>query len=79
MYWCALVKRYVLQLQGESRDTEKTTRRGLLPRDPDDTVGHCIVLWTKETRLDLKQSASFLPAFSQDSNTSYSETLTRLV
>lgn len=59
MYWSVLVKRYLLQLQGDKRDTAKTTRCGLLPRDPDDTVGHHIVLHTKATHLDPRQ----LPCF----------------
>lgn len=60
MYWSVLVKRYLLQLQGAERDTtEKTTRCGLLPRDPDATVGHHIVLHTKETHLDSRQLPSF--------------------
>lgn len=59
MNWSALVKQYLLQLQEEQRDAEKTPRCGLLPRDPDDTVGHHIVLHTKATHLDPRQ----LPCF----------------
>lgn len=59
MYRSALVKTYLLLLQGEERDVEKATLCGLLPRDPDDTVGHRIVLKTKATHLDRGQSPSF--------------------
>lgn len=51
--------RYLLQLQGEHGDAEKSTLCGLLPGDPDDTVGRCIVLHTKKTHLDPKKLPSF--------------------
>lgn len=47
VYWSVLVKRYLLQLQEEDRDRKKTTRWGLLPSDPQNTVGRHIVLHTK--------------------------------
>lgn len=82
VYWSVLVKRYLLHLQGGIERRWKGHTVWLLPRDPDDTVGHHIVLHTKETHLDPRQLPSFPGGpffFFQDSLTSYSESLTGLV
>lgn len=59
VYWSVLVKRYLLHLQGGIERRWKGHTVWLLPRDPDDTVGHHIVLHTKETHLDPRQLPSF--------------------